>query len=185
VTSIDPKHTSGESPSSGSDFGEARQLQLAQRKKKSDLGYAVSDTESDEAHFKRETSVHPEFDSDLPRRGKQGAQQKRKGKSKKQAGKARAQAESEAELIADQDDDEIGEDWPKVTGPLPQAAKDDALELARQVAVAAQDIARGCKKSVRDIMLAAGLAVRQTHPKNPMNAYRQWYAHMHPNDGCK
>ena len=71
-----------------------------------------------------------------------------------------------------------------MTGPFSKAAKDNALELARQVMVAAREIAQGHKKSVREVMLAAGLAVRQSRPKNRMNAYRQWYAHIHPNNGA-
>lgn len=147
------------------------------------MGYAVSDTESDEAHLEQEISDHPETDAGLPKRGKQGTQRKHKGKGEKKAGKDRAQAGSDTELIACEDDDEIVEDWPKVTGPLSQAAREDCLELARQVMAVAREIAQVHKKSVRDVMLASGLGVRQSRPKNPMNAYRQWYAHMHPNDG--
>jgi hypothetical protein len=59
----------------------------------------------------------------------------------------------------------------------------EAQKLASIVAEEAERIARKYKKSVREIMLAAGLGIRVARSKNPFNMFKKWYAHHYPNSG--
>ena len=49
----------------------------------------------------------------------------------------------------------------------------------------AEEIARKYKKSVRDVLLAAGLGICASRTKNSANAFKTWYAFHNPNPGRK
>ena len=72
------------------------------------------------------------------------------------------------------------ENWAKVTGPLPKAGKKAAVRLGKTARVGAAQIARSYGKSIRSIMIEAGLDIRHSRTGNIANSFKQWYAHMHP-----
>jgi hypothetical protein len=163
-----------ESGSSGSDFSEAEQAKRAVRQKRAALGHTISDTESEDQQLDRELSAEVVASDREVDSGKRRAKPKPTNREGK--GKNRAQTE-------DDDEEQSDGQWPRVTGPLPKAAKEEAIRLAEYVMAEAEKIARKYKKSTREIMLAAGLGVRASRSKNPMNMFRKWYSHQHPNNG--
>ena len=72
------------------------------------------------------------------------------------------------------------EDWRKVTGPLPGAGMVAATRLGKSIRLGAAQIARKYGKSIRQIMIQAGLAVCTSRQPNIFNVYKEWYAHEHP-----
>jgi hypothetical protein len=69
-----------------------------------------------------------------------------------------------------------------VSGPLPQAAREEAQKLGRDIIKQANRLGRKYKKSRREIMLAVGLTVRTSRPDSLINIYRRWYATHFPNE---
>jgi hypothetical protein len=160
-----------ESGTSGSDYGGQREALMTKRRKAAERGQSVSDTDEEDAeldHQASEEAVNETSDNDHSqlKRGKQAA--------------------SPEDLVqcSDDDDDntiEASDTWPKVSGPLPKEGRLEAQRLAAAVTEEAEKIARKYKKSVRDIMLAAGLGIRAARTRNPHNMFKRWYAHHHPN----
>jgi hypothetical protein len=84
--------------------------------------------------------------------------------------------------LLDEDETQSDVDWACVSGPLPQAAREEAQKLGRDIIKQANRLGRKYKKSRREIMLAAGLTVRTSRPDSLINIYRRWYATHFPNE---
>jgi hypothetical protein len=160
-----------ESGTSGSDYHATRQVKEAERRRKTEQGHQASDTESEDARLDHELSgdaVGEDGDS-----------------AARSPTKKSACAQQDAE-DGDEEAEIDGEDrWTKTPGPLPKTAKAEAQAFGARVTEEAERIARKYKKSTRDVMLAAGLGIRTSRGKNPLNMFKRWYAHHHPNKGRK
>jgi hypothetical protein len=184
--------TPEESGNSGSDFEETRKRKKAQRKPGQG---PPTDTEAEDAALDRELEgAAAESDNPSLRRKRQ----KKKGKQRMittqtgptppshdadgQDAEDGADVWVDIEELLDDNEDPSDVDWKCVSGPLPQAARDEAEKLGRYVVKQANRIGRKHFKSRREIMLAAGLSVRQARPDSLINTYRRWYAVHHPNE---
>lgn len=195
TTEADPG-TPEESGPSGSDFEETRKRTNAQRKKRGDEPVTDTEAEDDSLDRELEGSVTESDTSSLRRRKRE----KKKGKERMittQSGRndddegedAEDRAENpgddviEFDALIDDDETPSDADWVCVSGPLPQAARDEAQKLGRYIVKQANSLGRKYKKSRREIMLAAGLGVRTSRPDDSLiNIYRRWYATHYPNE---
>jgi hypothetical protein len=106
-----------------------------------------------------------------------------KGKKPAQASPAAgsdAEVEDDDEEDGDGDDEAIVEDWERVTGPFPEAAKIAARRLGHSVRIGAASIGRRYHKSIRQVMIHAGLSIQASRKQNIFNMYKMWYAREHP-----
>ncbi|KII83484.1 hypothetical protein PLICRDRAFT_180388 [Plicaturopsis crispa FD-325 SS-3] len=78
------------------------------------------------------------------------------------------------------DDDDETEDWEKIPGPFPKAAMDEADELSQLINERATAIAKKYGKHKSDVLVHAGVGLKQTRSANRWNKYGTWYAHTHP-----
>ena len=163
-----------DSDGSGSDYGEQREADLANRRKKAGNNQAISDTESEDAQLDRELSAEA-----VPETSDKGPP--RTAGTKTGSGKEARQNNpvDDAELEDDYDVDESDDNWEVISGPLSKEARTEAQQLGVLVAELAEKIARKYKKSRREVVLAAGLGVRAARTRNPHNMFRRWYAHHH------
>jgi hypothetical protein len=172
--------SAGESDgTSGSDFSDTRRKRLAQRQKRANHGRdADADTDDEDQRDDEDLEEEAVVESAIQQGSKKGKKAMHPRPSKKAIDRAAASEESTDEEL---DDVQVPvEDWKKVSGPLPKAAKVATARLARAVNEGAAKIARKYGKSVRQIMLQAGLAVRPSRGPNIANIYKTWYAHEHP-----
>ena len=69
----------------------------------------------------------------------------------------------------------------KARGPLPREAKAEAVTLGNATRQAAERLAQKYNKDLKEIMVAANLAIRPSHQtKNSWNEYEKWYAYTYP-----
>lgn len=66
------------------------------------------------------------------------------------------------------------------TGPLSDAAKEEAQEFGREVMDNADRLADQWKTSWRSILIAASLMLRESHAPNPANKHSEWYTANFP-----
>lgn len=69
---------------------------------------------------------------------------------------------------------------PLTSGRLPQEAIDKAIALGEKTVEEAKSIAKEYGKSVRTILIQAGLSVKPTRAENSWNMYQAWYKMQHP-----
>jgi hypothetical protein len=67
-------------------------------------------------------------------------------------------------------------------GPLPEGARTAAQELGRELTESAKKIAEQHGKTVRDILVQAGLTVKPSRAPNSANQHAEWFAHNFPKD---
>lgn len=76
--------------------------------------------------------------------------------------------------------------WEAPTGgSLSNEAQKEARELGDFVRKESDRIALKFKKSRREVILAAGLALRAGRRPNCFNMFRKWYSHLNPRDDAK
>jgi hypothetical protein len=170
-----------ESAGSGSDFSQGRTAQLAKRQKLLSRGRDVSDTEDEdqEAEDEMMDDVVPESPA---RCGASARRPKTYGRSKASPKGPRRDAVEEGE--GDEDDADGGKSR-YVTGPLSKEPLQEIQELASRTQKDAEALALKYRKSVRSIMIAAGLSIHQSRRDNFSNKFKIWYSHVHPKPGSK
>ena len=124
--------------------------------------------------------MEEELASERGGRGRQSlprftAQQKGKGKVK-------PVPECEEEVGVDErdGDDEDGGQQGNTHGPFSKAAMKEAAELGKQTRKSAELIAKKYGKTVRNVMINAGLGIQNARQSNFSNLWKVWYAHHHP-----
>ncbi|KII82615.1 hypothetical protein PLICRDRAFT_181258 [Plicaturopsis crispa FD-325 SS-3] len=92
--------------------------------------------------------------------------------------------DDEGEDDDDDDDDNDGE-WQYTSGPLPKGGIDAAQELGKRAKSEAEAIARKYHKRTKDVLLHAGLGLRQGRKSNPWCKYKIWHSQKFPKNGRK
>jgi hypothetical protein len=155
-------------------------LELAQRKKQASGGHSIEGTDSEEREIDRELEGEVVSESDSPSsRRHHHRRTVATTRSRPRHGNKGAEDNDPSDDEGDAEDSPV-EDWEKVTGPLPKDGKIAAMRLGKSVRWGAAQIASKYDKSIRQIMIQAGLAVRSSRGANIFNMYKEWYAHEHP-----
>jgi hypothetical protein len=169
-----PLSVTAESPPSGSDYEAGREARMRQRAFYRSRGKSVSDTEEEE--HEDDERLEEELASEGMRRRGQSLPRftaEQKGKGKVKPVEARGDVDEEDN---NSDDDEPG----NVHGPMSKDAVKEAAELGKRTRKTAELIARKYGKTVRNVMIAAGLGIQNARKSNFSNLWKVWYAHHHP-----
>jgi hypothetical protein len=164
-----------ESPPSGSDYEAARDAKMKQRAFYRRRGKSVSDTEEEEL----EEDARLERELVEERVGKRGQSLPRYTAEEKGKGKAKS-GQVEEDVVNEDDEDEDEEANRNMHGPLSKAGMAEAVELGNQTRKSAELIAKKYGKTVRNVMISAGLGIQNARQDNFSNLFKVWYAHHHP-----
>jgi hypothetical protein len=182
-----------ESSQSDDDYAAHREKLEKQRERKRERGKEASDTEAedleDEAEMMQGDAGGKEGVRSLRRKEKKAFTAKRKTRKSRsrqmpprlmaaQKGKSRARVDNEPGV--DGDIDEGDGDETLARGPLPHEAISEIQEFGKSTTEQAKALSQKWRKPLRDIMLTAGLGIRNARAKNPANDHRTWFFHKYP-----
>jgi hypothetical protein len=174
---------------SGSDFSRGKQAEVAARREPVNLRRGIVDTDSEDREIDEELEGDAVSESeDTSYRPVRHRKKKKRVLTAQDKGKGRGRASDNSadEPVVRHPVDTDGaallrEDWPKVSGPFPAAAKEEALALGRLTRIEAAKIAKRYRKKTRDVMVLAGLGIKSARiQNNPANKFRAWYADNNP-----
>ncbi|KAG1730174.1 hypothetical protein EDB19DRAFT_1912998 [Suillus lakei] len=77
-------------------------------------------------------------------------------------------------------EDEDNKDFAKTKGRMPQVGILKAQELGKKTLEAAKTLGQEYGKSVRTILIEAGLTMKATRKESPWNQHQTWFAATHP-----
>jgi hypothetical protein len=139
-----------ESSPSQSDYSDTRKNLIEQRKQRAQLGHATSDTEDDDNIDDDELADQVDSKPDLPNLPHSMAAREDKQKA------------------------------PLKRGPLSAEAKEEIHAFSTQVLEMAQELADRLRILRKNVLISAGLGIKESRSENIANMHRQWYATTHP-----